>query len=92
MAKYRLKKEYVRKVSIVQSEGRGYRIDSDFLNRYPNAETLIAGRKEIGHFFTHEDGKPVNDAPKPVGKKSAPKKSKGKAKSEEKAEDQKSTK
>lgn len=68
MAVYRLKKEYRGKTTIAVSNGQGYKIDSDFFNRYPNAQVLIQERKEIGHFFQDADGKPVNDASKPVAK------------------------
>jgi len=66
MSLYKLKKEYKGKTTIVVSEGQGFKIDSDFFNRYANAHVLIQSRKEIGHFFTDADGKPVNDAEKPV--------------------------
>ena len=68
MPKYKLKEKYRKNTTIALSNGVGYRINHDFFNAYPNAEVLIQERKEIGHFFEHLDGKPVNDAEKPVVK------------------------
>lgn len=81
MSVYRLKKQYRSKTTIAVSNGQGYKIDSDFFNRYPNAHVLIQERKEIGHYFEDKDGKPVNDSEKPVAKESKPK-----AKEEQKAD------
>lgn len=77
MSKYRLKKEYRRSITIVKVGDIGYRIDSDFVNRHKNADNLIESKKEIGHFFEDEKGKPVNDEPKPSAKEK-PSSSKGK--------------
>lgn len=68
MSKYRLKKEYRKGSTVVKSGDQGILINSDFFHKYKNAEILIQERKEVGHFFEDMDGKPVNDAAKPVAK------------------------
>jgi len=73
---YRLKKQYRNKAIIVVAGGRGYKVDFDFYQRYNNANNLITEFKEIGHFFEDQEGKPVNDAGKPVAKAKKTRKSK----------------
>lgn len=65
MQKYRLKKQYRRKVTALPN---GIRIDDDFFNRYKGANDLIEKDVKVGHFFEDMEGKPVTEAEKPVAK------------------------
>lgn len=69
--KYKIKKEFHNTKKIVVIEGRGYMIDSDFLNNYRNANELIEGHKVIGERFETLEGKALEFKEEP--KKQAPK-------------------
>ena len=72
MAKYRLKKEYIGRTTVVLVNDIGYSVNPDFFNNYKNADSLIESIPMVGHFFEDVEGNPVNDAAKPVSKEPVP--------------------